>query len=219
MKDAQHQDTYFRTQLESARQGENQTLWEFHNYLASLEDHFHYLPESERALAFLAKLRPELRRHIELYGGSRPDNRLGMVNIAQSYWEQLKFSNQKKHVRQDSFEHPKKSRKIHQGGGGSTPFSTPNWSMKGGKEVQNQSSEKSSKSHTLSYTAGHILCCFECGSDTHLIKDCKGDSYNNIYPPPTFEIYACTFRYLYHLKALISLVITHVLWSCATQCT
>ena len=56
LKDAQHQDTYFRSQLESARQGENQTPWEFHNYLSSLEDQFHRLPESERALAFSLSL-------------------------------------------------------------------------------------------------------------------------------------------------------------------
>ena len=157
------------------RQGENQIPWEFHNYLASLEDQFHCLPESERALAFLAKLRPELRRHIELYGGARPDTRLGMVNMAQSYWDQLRFSNPKKHVRQDSqksLKYPKKNRRIHQSGRGSTPSSsTANQSVKSGKENQNSESS-SAKSHTPKYTTGHILHCFECDSDTHLIKDC-----------------------------------------------
>ena len=176
LKDAQHQDTYFRSQLESARQGENQTPWEFHNYLSSLEDQFHRLPESERALAFLAKLRPELRRHIELYGGTRPETRLGMVNLAQSYWDQLRLSNQKKHIRQDSqksLEYSKKSRKIHKNDREVThSSSTANRSIRSGREVQNQGSGTSAKSQDRQYPTGYILRCFECNSDTHLIKDC-----------------------------------------------
>ena len=102
LKDYQHRDIHFQSQLELARQEEHKTPWEFHNYLTTLEDQFQPLPDSERALAFHAKLRPELRRHIELYGGQRSTTRLEMVNVAQNYWETLNPSKSKKHSRQKS---------------------------------------------------------------------------------------------------------------------
>ena len=85
LKDSQHRDTHFQSQLELARQGEHQTPWEFHNYLTTLEDQYQRLFESEQALVFHTKLRPELRQHIELYSGQRPTTRLEMINVTQNY--------------------------------------------------------------------------------------------------------------------------------------
>ena len=174
LKDSQHRDTYFRSQLELARQGEHQTPWDFHNYLTTLEDQFQRLPESERALAFHAKLRPELRRHIELYGGQRPTTRLEMVNVAQNYWETLNHSKSKKHSRQESPRSkenpPSKAHRTRWRGQGSTPSSsTAHKDSKGGKGDGGKSEPKPK---TPRITTGRILRCYECNSDTHLRNQC-----------------------------------------------
>ena len=173
LKDAQHRDTHFRSQLELARQGEHQTPWEFHNYLTTLEDQFQRLPESERALAFHAKLRPELRRHIELYGGTRPTTRLAMVNMAQTYWETLNPSKSKKHSRQESSTSQDQSHKAHRTrrrGQGSTPSSSSAAKDTKGSKGDREKSE--SKPKNPKTTMGRILRCYECDSDTHLRDKC-----------------------------------------------
>ena len=173
LKDSQHRDTHFRSQLESARQGEHQTPWEFHNYLTTLEDQFQRLPEAERALAFHAKLRPELRRHIELYGGKRPTTRLEMVNMAQTYWETLNPLKSKKHSRSDSSKSQDQSNKVHRTrrrGQGSTPSSAS--ASKDAKSHKGDREKSESKPTNPKTTMGRILRCYECDSDTHLRNNC-----------------------------------------------
>ena len=69
--------------LETARQREGQSPWEFHAYLESLENHNPLQDERTRAMTFYTKLNPRIIDHIDrYYATSRPQTREGIVKLA-----------------------------------------------------------------------------------------------------------------------------------------
>ena len=168
LKDSRNRLPYLRKQLEAATQGELQSPWEFHHYLSSLEDKFGKLAEEERAYQFYAKLRPELRGHMDLYANPLPETRLLMVSTAQNFWETIFKKNNKRRATDQagpSRESTKKSRRHQRSEKDSSaaPSSRP---------AKQESSSSAAKGKNPVTTSGRILRCYHCQSDTHLRDKC-----------------------------------------------
>ena len=163
LKDSRNRLPYLRKQLEAATQGESQSPWEFHHYLSSLEDKFGKLAEEERAYQFYAKLRPELRGHMDLYANPLPETRLLMVSTAQNFWETIfKRDNKRRATDQagPSRESTKKSRRHQRPEKDSLAASSS-------RPVSSATKDKNPAS-----PSGRILRCYHCQSDTHLRNKC-----------------------------------------------
>lgn len=155
-------ETEIMSQLERARQRNDQDPREFHAYLDTLEQHFPRKPEKERSLAFFAKLDRDLSRYIREHVITLPETRDEIVTLATHYWELSKPTNKRKsddsmptrghgaHKRQRT-----SRRRSPQGAQGNTNSATST------KDEGNPTDED-----------GKRLRCFICRSDQHLANKC-----------------------------------------------
>lgn len=97
IKEAANLQPYLMRQLEAAKQREHQSPAEFHAYLDSFEQHLLRADEKALAYTFYAKLRDDLRNHIDLTASLIPETRQEMVDLATRYWNVLNRSNKRKH--------------------------------------------------------------------------------------------------------------------------
>jgi hypothetical protein len=134
-------------QLERARQRPGQDPREFHAYLDTLERHFARKSEDDRALAFFAKLLPELRRYIQEHILILPTTRDEMVTTASHYWNLL--GRKRKRRTEDTTPEPEDRQR-----------SRPN----------KDNASKGRRNPKDRY--GNHLRCYKCDSEEHLANRC-----------------------------------------------
>jgi len=158
VKEAANLQPFLTKRLEKAKQGDSQSPAEFHAYLDSLEKHLPRADEKARAYSLYAKLREELRDHIDLTSTQIQETRQEMVDLATRYWSVLSRngnSSQKRKSEESSSQDGRKSQR--------TLFeSTP------GEKSRTQDPTDPGPSKNRTGADGKPLKCFACGSDEHL---------------------------------------------------
>ena len=177
IKEAANLQPFLTRRLEKAKQGELQSPAEFHAYLDSLEKHLPRADEKARAYSFYAKLREELRDHIDLTSTQIPETRQEMVDLATRYWTVLTGGSQKRKAADDS-----------KGGSKSGPHKaarTPsNTTPRGGKDGQTRDGKgPRTPRKNRPGPDGKLLKCYTCNSEEHLRPYCPKNPDKKDSPP------------------------------------
>lgn len=144
--------------LNSAQQRENQSPWDFHSYLESLENHNPLHDDKARAMLFYTKLDPKIIHHIDrYYATNRPETREAMVRLANQIWRTLPQSSSKHHGH---------------GSHSSQPHDHNNYRPTHQPQHPAPETPKPEPS-TPTPEAWGKRACYTCGSTEHLARDCQ----------------------------------------------
>lgn len=176
--DIADQSSQVAKSMNTAQQRKNQTPWDFHHYLESLEAQLPPTDDKSRALLYYTKLQPALIRHIDLYHTTKPERREDMVRLASQIWHNLE-----RKIHQESVATDSSSPRGRSGRGGRFSGRFNSWQKKKSdtrhhddkstKSPQDNDATTSSPHHDAQQSGTQEKrTCYVCGSDQHLSYDC-----------------------------------------------
>jgi hypothetical protein len=155
-----------------ARQGTDQTPWAFDAYLSSFEVELEPATERTRAMNFLSRLQPQLRKAIHMSGvNPLPQTRQEMVSLATRMWEGLK------EAKSSSSDKPtlRNTHSTSSSYRGKKGRATENTDQKGSSKTGKRPHRTNGKSYPKEFASGRNekgeRICYRCGSNKHLAPD------------------------------------------------
>jgi hypothetical protein len=165
-----------------ARQRDDQSPWDFHYYLESLEAQLPKQDDKTRALTFYTKLSRFLIDHIDRYILPRPETREEMVKTASQIWHSFhRTQSQRGRPNYPSSNTPRFRHNGPHSFGGPRPFHSGHHDDKTERKPDDSHTKPQHTSNESQAGSTEKRTCYTCGEEGHLSYDCPEGAQVNTF--------------------------------------